>query len=772
MWICIACMCHAQDPISVERPSGPFVLRPYKMPFVPPIRMSNSDRLHSLIRAGKLYLTVQDAIALAIENNLDLEVDRYGPVNADWALERAQAGGPLRGVTSGNSLVNQVTGGQGVVGSQVSAGLATNNNNSGNGNGNAIVSQIGPVTQNLDAVFQNATGWSHTTSPQANTLQSQTTALVDTRHVYDSFVQQGLISGGYVQVTANESYLKENTPTDIINPSVAPVTQIYFRHNLLFGFGSNVNSRFIQVGRKNILAANETFRSQLLNLVAVILNQYWDLVTAIQDLKVKQSAVDAAQDSLKDTQNEISLGVLARVEILRAQAELSSRKQDLSIAVNSVSQQQTTLKNSLSRNGLEDPILDAVDVVPLDRIQVPEKDDLPPLRQLVATALAKRPDVALTNLNSETTKILASGTQNGILPSLQVIASTTNNGLAGNPTPQPPGLLADPYFVGGLGTALRQVAGRDFPSERAGVLFQGTLRNRIAQGDYGVDQLQLRQNELVARKSMNQIVVDIANQMVALRQARSRYRAAVDSRLLQDQLLEKERQRFVLGDSTFAAIITAQQSQVTARSNEVAALSAYSHARIALDQVVGETLEHNHVFTNDALEGKTAAAEPAVHQSPDGPEINGRASTVGSGMRTPEEQEHAIALLRNAYAVFNRGDIAAAVAQLDPQIEWIEPAAFPAGGTYQGRAEVARYLTQSRAPWAEGSSEPERFIVSGDRVVVFVHARFRLLDSHEWREVRLADVYIFRDGTPVKMRAFADRDQAVAWAASAATSSP
>jgi outer membrane protein TolC len=600
----LASLCRAQEgPLVVEKPSGPFVLRPYKQATVPPIRMNNSDRLHGLIRAGKLYLTLQDAIALAIENNLDLEVDRYGPLNAEWALERAQAGGPLRGVTSGNSLVNQATSGQGVVGSQITAGLATNNNGNGNG-GTALVTQIGPVTQNLDAVFQNATAWSHTTNPQANTLQSQTTALVDTRHVYDSFVQQGLISGGYVQVTANESYLKENTPTDIINPSVAPVAQIYFRHNLLYGFGSNVNSRFIRVARKNIIAADATFRSQLLNLVAEILNEYWDLVTANQDLKVKQSALDSAAEFLKDIHSEIGLGVLAKVEALRAQAELSSRKQELAIALASVSQQETVLKNSLSRNGLEDPVIDEVAIVPLDHVQVPEKDDLPSLRQLLSRALAKRPDVALTNLNRETTEISALGTANGILPILQVIASTTANGLAGTATPQPPGGQANPYFVGGLGSALAQAARRDFPSERAAVLFQGNLRNQIAQGDYGVDQLQLQQNELVARKSMNQIVVDISNQMVALRQARVRYGTAVDTRILQDQLLEKERQRFSLGDSTINAVIAAQQNQVTAQSNEVAALSAYSHARVALDQVVGETLENNHVEAGDALQGK------------------------------------------------------------------------------------------------------------------------------------------------------------------------
>jgi ketosteroid isomerase-like protein len=120
--------------------------------------------------------------------------------------------------------------------------------------------------------------------------------------------------------------------------------------------------------------------------------------------------------------------------------------------------------------------------------------------------------------------------------------------------------------------------------------------------------------------------------------------------------------------------------------------------------------------------------------------------------------------LRQAYAAFNRNDIPETVIALDPQIEWTEPPEFPAGGTYHGHEGVKAYLSQSRANWAEGSSEPERFIVAGDRIVVFVHARIRLKDSTEWHEVRLADVFTFRNGKAIQMRAFADRRQALEWA--------
>ena len=593
----------AADAVEVEKPSGPVFIRPYRAAAVPPIRLKNSDRLYSLIRAGKLYLTVQDAIAIAIENNLDLEVDRYGPLSADWQIERAQAGGPLRGVNTGNNFVNTAVSGQGVAGSQLAAGLSTTGGNGGTGSGGAIISQIGPVTQNLDAVVRNTSFFSHTTSPQANPVQSQTIALVDTSHIFDTFVQQGLLSGGYVQVAANESYLKENAPTDFVNPSVAPVVQIYIRHNLLNGFGTNVNSRFIRVAQKNIDTAAETFRSQLLNVVANVLNLYWDLVTNNDDLKVRQRALGAAEKFYQDTRQEIELGALAKVEVYRAEAELSKSRQQLAISQASVHQQENLLKNSLSRIGIEDPVLDAVEVVPLDQIQVPETEELPPLRELVAQALNIRPDIALARFNQQNAETLALGTANGILPTLQGITAFSASGLAGVANPQS-GQAPVPAYEGGLGTALGQIFRHDFGSERAGVIFQGAIHNRVAQGDYGIDQLQLRQTDLIARRDQNQLVVDISNQMVALRQARARYAQAADTRNLQEQLLEREQQKFLLGSSDISSVVAARRNLTAAEAAQVTALSVYSHARVSLDQVIGATLDRNHISLNDALRAR------------------------------------------------------------------------------------------------------------------------------------------------------------------------
>src|SRR3984885_11028588 len=361
----LVAQCSAQQaapqapPQGGEKPHGPLLFRSYMQTSIPPVELRNADHLHSLIRAGHLYLTVQDAIALAIENNLDLEVDRYGPLSAEWQLQRAQAGGPLRGVPNGNSLVNQATSGQGVLGSQIAAGLAAKNSGSIGNTGGAAISQIGPVTQNLDPVLQNADVLAHTTSPQNNPLQSGSDALIDARHTFQTFVQEGFVSGGYAHVAANESYLKENAPSDFLNPSVAPVVNIYLRHNLLQGFGTGVNGRFMRVAQKNLQGAQEAFRSQLLNLVSSVLNLYWDLVTDDADLSVRQRAVDQAQKFYDDTRKQIELGVIPRFEASRAQSGLSNSRQLLDIAQATAQQQENLLKNALSRNGLEDPLPDA-----------------------------------------------------------------------------------------------------------------------------------------------------------------------------------------------------------------------------------------------------------------------------------------------------------------------------------------------------------------------------------------------------------------------------
>jgi outer membrane protein len=591
----------AQEP-QVDRPRAPLMVRPYKGAKVSPEQLKNGDRMSGLIRAGTLYLTVQDALAIAIENNLDLEIDRFGPLSAEWELEHSQAGGPLRGVTNGNAVVNQVTAGQGVAGAALAAGLSSSSGGGGGTGTNTVISQVGPITPNLDAVLQNTTVFSHTTSLFPDLVLSESPSIIDTHNQVNSFLQQGLLTGGFVQATTNYSYLKENSPADLINPDVSPVIQFYVRHNFLQGFGKAVNARDITVHEKGIIASRETFRSQLLNLVANVLNLYWDLAANQDEMKVRQRALEGAQKTLEDTRKQIELGVVARVESYRAEAGVSTRKQELAIAQANLRQQELLLKNVLSRQGLEDPLIDEVGITTLDRMEVPETDELPALRDLLVRALAHRPDVAIAKIADEQQQIQSLGTANGILPILQGVAATSDIGQAGKPNPSAGPTF--PPFVGGAGTAFSQIFRRDYPTNRAALYFQILDGNHVAQGDYGIDQLQLKQGDLIERRNLNQIVVDISNQIIALRQARARYTQSSAGRELQRDLLEKEQQMFSFGSATLNDVVAAQASLLAAESAEVTARSAYSHARVSLDQVLGETLERNHVAVEDALKGE------------------------------------------------------------------------------------------------------------------------------------------------------------------------
>ena len=589
-------------PFTVQKPAGPSMLRPYRASTVPGVRLTNSARLNSLLRAGKLYLTVQDAIALAIENNLGLEIDRYGPLLAQASLERALAGGPVRGVPSASAQVSSVNAGVGVNGSAQSAGLGGGGGGgSGGSSGNAAIQQVGAITPNLDPIMQSTTTQAHLTQPQANTVLSQTNALIQSVRTTNTTLQMGLISGGVVQYRNYEQSFKENAPSDLLNPAVGPHMDISFRHSLLQGYGVKLNDRGIRIAKLNTGGSLESFRSQLLDLVANVLNGYWDLVSAGDEFRARQRSQENTQRFFEDTQKEIAAGAIPRVELSRAAAEVATRRQDLVVSQANLRLRENALKEMLVRT--PDPAVEAAEILPLDHIEIPETDDLPGLRQLVATAMEKRPDVAVSRLRDTTAEMSLAGTENPLLPSLQVTGQTFNRGVAGTPQVSSGG-TPNPYFVGGYGSALGQIFRRNFPNYSGGVSFSVPLGNRTSQGDYGIDQLQFRQSQVSGQRDTNAIIVDISARMSAVRQARARHSAAVNTRALQEQLLAADREKFSSGIATFNDIINDQRALVAAQISEVNALAAYAHARVSLDQTLGETLERNNVTLDEGLSGR------------------------------------------------------------------------------------------------------------------------------------------------------------------------
>jgi len=635
-----------------QKPSGFIFVRPYRAATVPPVRLTNSLRLRDLLQGGKIYLTAQDAIALALENNIDLELDRYNPLLGVWNLERAQAGGALPGVPNSTSQSQSVASGQGVAGSQQAAGVSGGGNNSSNNNTvGATVTQVGSVVPTLDPVFQHTQSYSHLSLPTANPVQTGTANYIQSKHNYTDTISQGLITGGQVSITYNDSYLHENVLSDILNPTTAVTTQIQLQHNLLYGFGTALNSRTINVQKMNLRIDDLTFQTQVMGAVANVLNVYYGLAADYEDVRAKRSAVNVAQQFFENNKKQVQIGTMAPIDVTTAEAQVASSQQDLVISETTLLQAQVQLKNLLSRNGLADPLITDAEIIPLDRIVVPDKDELPTMKEMVATALENRVDLQGERFNLQNLKTNALNTENGVLPQLVGLLSAQTAGLSGKATPFPvdqsdlvqagaaqgsippgfapcpagrgiPGQICevpDKYFVGGIGTALGQMLRRNFPSQNAGFFFGPTLRNRQAQGDYAIDQLSMRQSEVQMHKDLNQVAVDVSNQSIGLQQARVRYQAATRNRILQEQLLDAEQKRFKLGASTTFLVVQQQRDLATAQSTEVAALVAYSNARVALDQTLGVTLTANHISLQEAQAGHVVRRSLLPEKLPEQP---------------------------------------------------------------------------------------------------------------------------------------------------------
>ena len=569
---------------------------------VAPAKLTNSARLNALIRGGNLYLSVDDVIALAIENNLDIAVQRYGPFLARESLRRAEAGQLLRTdiaipVAAGPVSVSPI----GVSGN--ATGLA--------GGGIAATSFLvgyGPNPPNLDPSISAQVQFQHTTQPQTNLGLNSTTSLVDSARFYYFQYSQQFLTGTAFAATYSSSRNLLNSPNPTLNPAINSYVDLTISQSLLQGFSHAVNDRQIRIAKNNIKVTNLTVKLQLITTIAAVLNLYWDLVAFNEDVRIKQQALGIAQKLLEDNKKRVAEGALPALEVTRSAAQVSQSEENLLIAQTNLAQQETVLKNALSRTGVQDPAFDQVRVVPLDGIQVPKTEEIRPVQDLIQTAIAGRPEIEQAQVNLKNSKINAQGTKNGLLPSLGAFVDLTNNALGGvvNPIYDGSSGPVDPYFIGGAGSNLLQIFRRNFPNYSAGFQFNIPLRNRAAQADYAMDQLKLRTEELQLQRSLNQIRVEVKNAVIGLQQARVRYETAVNTRVLAEQSLDAEQKRFQYGatGSDVTTVIQAQQDLANDQSLEVQAMAAYTHARIAFDQALGQTLDVNRIKWEEAITGR------------------------------------------------------------------------------------------------------------------------------------------------------------------------
>ncbi len=585
----------------------------YRTTYVAPVDMSNSNRLDRLLREGNIYLSLGDAIALALENNLDVAIARYGPLLVDTDILRSRAGAPIRGFQGGISTSSTASG---------AGGSAT-----GGGSVPTIQSVIigGPTLVPLDPMFTGSIGWGHFSTPLINTVNTGTNTQVLQAGTSAFTYSQAFLTGTSVSLTMNNRATNSNVVRNVFNPSLSSSASLTFVQNLTQGFGRSLNSRNILIARNNREVSDLAFKQQIISTVTQVENLYWDLVSFIEDVRVKQQALQTSQKLYSDNKRQVEIGTLAPIEIVRAEAEVASREQDLTISQTQVQQQEVIIKNALSKSGVATPAVADAHIIPTTRLDVPKVEAIEPIQDLIAMALQSRPELAQSRINMTNSDISLRATKNALLPTLSFQAILTNNALAGQvnesfaafpgTSTQTPSSL----FLGGFGTNLSQIFDRKFPDYSVQLNLSIPVRNRSAQADMAAAQLQHRQSELRVAQSENAVRVEVRNALIGLQQARARVDAAIKARILQEQTLDAEQKKYALGAETIYNVILAQRDLATAQSTEVAARNNYTKARVEIDRATGQTLGKQNVSLEEAYGGVVSKPPDPIPATPPRP---------------------------------------------------------------------------------------------------------------------------------------------------------
>jgi outer membrane protein TolC len=579
----------------------------------------DSPRLDALTRAGNLYLSLRDAIALAIENNLDVEYQRITPLLAEADLLRARAGGVARGVPSdvregpsglGSTSAGGISGTTGLQGQPNTGGSSTN--------GTSVpavgpqTSASGPSVPNLDPALVGSIGFSRTNRPQTNTFITGTNSTSIDSGLGNLQLQQGFLTGGVISGGLDATRQDTNNLRADVNPATTAGLAFNFDQPLLRGFGLAVNNRYIRIAKNNRNVSDLVFQQQVESTAYAVARLYWDLVALRSNVNVQRDSVDLAERLLRENVQQEEIGTLAPIEVVRTRAQLASARRDLTVAETRLRQQETVLKDYLTRGTVDTQSLSALRVIPTDTIVPPSQEPVEPLQDLVAEARKKRPEVAQSDLQIQNARITATGSRSALLPSLDLVASARSNALFGQVNPVPPASTGganlvrqpDPAFLGGLGTGLSQIFSGRFPDYSVALQLNIPLMNRAARADYTRDQLAIRQQELRLRQLEKQVSVEVVNALIAVEQSRAAYEAAHEAREFQAQSLEAEREKFAVGVSTNFVVIQYQRDLVQAQSTEITALADYANARAALDRATGRLLEKYGISVVEAFQGR------------------------------------------------------------------------------------------------------------------------------------------------------------------------
>ena len=583
----------------------PNPLAPYLPTNVPPAVTTNTPRIDSLMKDGKLMLSISDAIALALENNLDLAIARYNLPIADTDVLRTKAGGQVLGVATG-VVSGTPGGGVGGLGTGASGagagGTAAGAGGAGGGAGGLVQSTLGSgsAIQSYDPQISGQMFINHVKQPITNLVLTGVPLYAQNLANANFTYSQYFPTGTSMQVAFDNNRTADNAKFSTLVPSLTSNFRFQIRQHLLSGFGFGPNTRFIRIAKNNREISDIAFREQVIATVTQIQSIYWDLVSAFEDVQVKQRSLELAQKTLSDNQAQVKLGTLPEIEVTRAESVVAARNQDLIIAQSQLQLQSLLMKNAISRS-LDDQFLADAQVIPTDSMALPKQEQVEPIRDLISTALGHRPELAQARIDLTNRQISRKSVNNNLLPSTDLFAWYGGSGLAGQANPLSP--PATPLGTGYSDAFTRLFSG-DFPDYAVGIQLNIPIRNRQAHADQVRSELEYRQSELRLQQLQNQINIDVRNAQFNVQQDRARVEAARQARDLAQHSLDIEQQKFKLGASTSFDVLTAQSNLGVAESTLVTALSQYEKSRVDLDRATGMSLTHLGIEVDDAERGR------------------------------------------------------------------------------------------------------------------------------------------------------------------------
>ena len=600
-------------PLRLEMSKSHNPLRAYTPEGVPSPALENSPRLSQLIRDGKLYLSLKDAIALALENNLDLAIARYNLPIADTDILRTRAGGLFRGVNTG---VVQGTPGGGVGGFGSGApgggagGTTGGAGGAGAGASGLVQSTLGAGTEvpSFDPSINLNGGNEHQTQPISNTRLNGVSTLQSNTGQLNVNYSQSFPTGTSVSVDFDNNRQTTNSTFTNLSPLLNSFFRFTFRQELLAGFGFGPNLRYLRIAKNNKKISDIAFRDQVIATVTQVEDIYWDLVNAYQQSKVNEQSVAFAQHSLELARKQLELESIPKMEVLRADAEVSKRDQDLTVARTNLQLQESLIKNALTRS-LEDAVLEEMPVVPTDELQAVQINESSPIQELITQALQSRPELLESDVDLQNRQISRKAARNALLPALSAVGFYGGAGLAGelNPVFQGSNSSAVPTDLGG---SIANSFNNSSPDYYVGLNLNIPIRNRVAKADQFRSELEYRQSELRTQQLKKQIRIEVRNAQYALEQSYARMDAARKARDLSQRTFEITQEEQKLGAGSSLQTVTAQHDLALAELDLVTATTTYQKARIELDRATGTTLEHNGIKIGAAINASVNSPTP------------------------------------------------------------------------------------------------------------------------------------------------------------------